>query len=133
MTDTYASPLDLALRLSPGYTLPSDEDADVLLAKASELIDFVTFGRAQWAWSEAGEPGSGEDPADIRVSLAMATCDQVEFWLEAGEEHDVLGLPKGSSLQGGRVQVQRMPGQLGQRTRRTLLHAGLMWAGVRSV
>ena len=133
MVDTFASPLDLSYRLSSGYTLPTDAEADILLAKASELIDYFTFGRAQVAWTEAGEPGSGEDPDPIRVSLAMATCDQVEFWLEAGEEHDVLGLPKGSSLQGGRVQVQRMPGQLGQRAKRTLIQSGLLWAGARSV
>jgi hypothetical protein len=130
MVDTYASTLDFAARVSPGYALPPEADLDRMLLKASELIDYVTFGRAQRAWDRAGAPGSGEDPAQVRVYLSQATCDQVEFWLEAGEEHDVLGLPKGSSLQGGRVQVQRIPGQLGQRAKRTLLTAGLMWAGV---
>lgn len=127
MTDTYATPTELEARLSPGYALPSTPDATKLLLKASELIDYATMGRAQVAFDTAG---SGDDILD---ALSRATCDQVEFWLEAGEEHDVLGLPKGSSLQGGRVQVQRMPGQLGQRAKRTLIQAGLMWAGARSV
>lgn len=127
MTDTYSTPADLAARLSPGYAMPSDQDATILLQKASELIDYFTMGRAQRSFAEAG---SGDDILD---ALSDAACDQVEFWLEAGEEHDVLGLPKNSSLQGGRVQVQRIPGQLGQRARRTLTQAGLLWAGARSV
>ncbi len=123
MTDTYATRAQLAARLSPGYATPSAADAAKMLKKASELVDYATMGRAQKAF----------DADTLLGPLSDATCDQVEFWLEAGEEHDVLGLPKGSSLQGGRVQVQRMPGQLGQRARRTLTQAGLLWAGARSV
>lgn len=137
--DTYATALDLEERLSPGYVMPSEENALIMLRKASEVVDYATLGRAGRLWSATGS-GSG-DPvpgytserlARYREAITQATCDQVEFWLETGEEHDTLGLPKGSSLQGGRVQVQRMPGYLGQRARRTLLSAGLMWAGVSS-
>jgi len=127
MTDVFATPAMLAARLSSAYTMPSDEEATKLLQKASELIDYFTMGRAQIAFDTVDVPQALLD------SLSVAACDQVEFWLEAGEEHDVLGLPKGSSLQGGRVQVQRMPGQLGQRAKRTLINAGLLWAGARSV
>ncbi len=127
MTDSFATVSELEAYLSPAYTMPADATALKLLARASEVIDFYSFGRAQRVVDTV------DAPAALLTSLSDATCAQVEFWLETGEEHDVLGLPKGSSLQGGRVQVQRMPGQLGQRAKRTLLSTGLMWAGARSV
>ncbi len=127
MTDTYATYDELVARLSPSYTAPSPADSAKLLNKASELINYATLGRARTAFN-----ATTPEP-DMIQALSDATCDQVEFWLEAGEEHDVLGLPKGSSLQGGRVQVQRMPGQMGQRAKRTLTEAGLMWQGGRVV
>lgn len=127
MTDVFATTTQLAARISSSYTVPPDEVATKLLASASELIDYVTMGRAQVAFDTV------DIPQALLDALSNAACDQVEFWLEAGEEHDVLGLPKGSSLQGGRVQVQRMPGQLGQRAKRTLIQAGIMWAGVGAV
>lgn len=118
MTSTYATEDDLTARLSSAYTTPPD--AATLLAKASELVDHVTRGRAEVAWE-------ADDASATAVALTKATCDQVEYWLEVGEEHDVVGL-KGS-LQGGRVQLSPVPGALGPRTRRTLLTAGLIWAG----
>ncbi len=132
MSDTYATVPELTARLSPSYTVPAE--AVLLLAKASELIDYVTLGRAQRFVDSEGEwTGTAHDRwAARRALLSDATCDQIEYWLEVGEEHDVLGLPAGSSLQGGRVQVQRMPGALGPRTRRQLLRAGLLYYGVGS-
>jgi len=127
MVDTYATTDQLEARLSPAYTMPEDAVATKLLRSASELVNYATMGRAQKLFDDT-------DASDESLSaLSDATCDQVEFWLETGEEHDVLGLPKGSSLQGGRVQVQRIPGQLGQRAKRTLMDTGLLWAGARSV
>jgi hypothetical protein len=107
--------------------MPSTADATKLLQKASELIDYFTMGRAQRAFNDVNVA------EETIAALSLAACDQVEYWLEVGEEHDVLGLPKGSSLQGGRVQVQRMPGQLGQRAKRTLMNTGLLYMGARSV
>lgn len=124
MTDTFATFEQLEARLSSAYTVTEDE-GEKLLLKASELIDHATLGRAQTLF----ESDDDEDEAR-QTMLAEATCDQVEFWLEVGEEHDVTGLPMGSSLQGGRVQVQKMPGWLGRRPLRTLLRAGLYYAGV---
>lgn len=117
MTDTYATIPDLTARLSAVYTVPAN--ADQLLLKASELIDFATQGKAQLAWY-------GDD-VDLKALLTQATCDQVEFWLEVGEEHDVTGLS--GMMLAGRVQIQKLPGYLGQRPLRTLLRAGLYWAG----
>jgi len=121
MTDTYATVPELTARLSSTYAVPTD--AEILLAKASEVIDYETLGAAQTLYD-------ADPPVPSRLALlSQATCDQVEYWLEVGEEHDVVGLQPGSSLQGGRVQVQKMPGALGQRARRTLLRAGLLYWG----
>lgn len=117
MTDTYATADQLEARLSSAYTVPTD--AAKLLLKASELIDYHTRGRAQAAFDGTDET--------LQSKLADATCDQVEFWLEVGEEHDVEGLT--GALQGGRVQIQHLPNDLGRRARRTLAAAGLYWAG----
>ena len=119
MTDTYADLADLTARLSPGYTAPAPADAGKMLARASELIDYATQGRAQVAWDGAD--------AEVKALLTLATCDQVEYWLETGEEHDVLGLR--GALMAGRLQVQNMPPILGRRTLQTLLGAGLYWPG----
>jgi len=119
MTDSYATVLELEARVSDTFEVPAD--AARLIARASELIDMATMGRAQAAWDLDPED------ADLKTALSDATCDQVEFWLEVGEEHDIAGIR--GSLQGGRVQIQKMPGVLGQRALRTLLRAGLYWAG----
>ena len=118
MTTTFATIDDLTARLSSAYTVP--DNALQLLEKASELIDFATLGRCQHAWDW--------DPTSSRsMAITNAVCDQVEFWMEVGEEHDVAGLH--GSLQGGRVQVNQLPGYLGQRALRTLLSAGLYYSG----
>lgn len=64
---------------------------------------------------------------ETKVLITNATCDQVEYWLETGEEHDVLGLH--GSLQAGRVQINRLPPLLGRRAKRQLVTAGLYYAG----
>jgi len=129
MTTTYASSADLSGRLSAAYSLP-DDAADVarLLAKASELIDFACLGRVERAWNAETSPIVTASMIAIwRAGISAAVCDQVEFWLEVGEEHDVAGLT--GSLQGGRVQIGKLPGYLGQRCARTLMAAGLYYAG----
>lgn len=116
---TYATYAELLARLSPTYTAESEEDSLLVLGKASELIDLETLGRAQMAYDT--------EEAAIRAELSKAACDQVEFWLEVGEEHDVSGLR--GSLVGGRVQVHPVSGTLGPRPRRTLQNAGILWRG----
>ena len=145
--DTYATEDDLRARLSAVYEFP--ENAAQLLRKASEVIDLATQGRAQRAWEarwilqpqspSAGYPVMGAQPsryvlrppADLVArwveGITDATCDQVEYWLEVGEEHDVVGLT--GSMNAGRVQVSQLPPILGARARRSLLLAGMLWAG----
>jgi hypothetical protein len=128
MTSTYATTPDLTDRLSAAYAVPANSDQ--LLTKASELIDFATQGRAEWVFTHAAY-ADGTSTAVAVAALLLATCDQVEFWLETGEEHDVLGLD--GSLMGGRLQVQRMPGYIGPRPKRGLMQVGLYWAGASAV
>lgn len=64
---------------------------------------------------------------ETKTLVTNATCDQVEYWLETGEEFDVLGLH--GSAQAGRVQVNKLPPFLGQRAARQLITAGLYYAG----
>ena len=127
---TYATVEEFRARLDPTYAaypaIADDNDVMLLLLKASELIDEHTLARAQVAYdSEADivEP----DPTPYRTALAKATSDQVEFWLEVGPEHDVAGL-KGSVV-AGRLQIHPVANTLAPRAKRTLMNAGLYWAG----
>lgn len=116
---TYATVDDLTERLSADYALPAN--AEQQLEKASELIDYFTLGRAAQAWDDS------DSDSDANFAIMQATCDQVEFWIEVGETHDVSGLR--GSLVGGRLQVHPVAGTLAPRARRTLSNAGLYWAG----
>jgi hypothetical protein len=119
----YATVEDLEYRLSASYSVP--DNALQLLKKASEVIDEVTLGRTVAIWEDTNTD------ALLKDVITQATCDQVEFWLEVGEEHDVAGL-KGS-LVAGRLQEHPVPGLVGTRVMRSLLRAGLMWRGVGSI
>lgn len=103
----YATAADLAAYL--GKEPP--QDANRLLERASEVIDS--------ALGYLVEP----DPE----ALKLATCQQVEFWLEVGEAHDIAGVS-------GAISVDRLsytaPPVLAPRARRTLLAAGLLYRGV---
>ena len=122
MTSRYAEQTDWAEHLTPTYTIPDspENEAERLLDRASELIDFVTRGRAETAYTGG--------TADQKDKLIKATVFQCEYWLEVGEEHDVTGLR--GTLIGGRVQVQHLPGKLGPRPARYLMDAGLLYSGV---
>src|ERR1035437_3828661 len=101
----YATQADLAAYLGPEYVCPVDPDASRLLIRASELLYEVTNRRTQLAWDGTiyQYAYSGYIPpspyavppyttANYQQAITLATCAQVEFWLEIGEEHDVLGL-----------------------------------------
>lgn len=117
---TYATVEELTERLSADYSLPAN--AEQQLAKASELIDYFTLGRAALAWDDS------DSDSDTNFAISQAVCDQVEFWCEVGEPHDTSGLR--GSLVGGRLQVHPVSGTLAPRARRTLSNAGLYWEGV---
>ena len=122
MTDTFASHAELLARIDTSvYPVPNDTTK--LRRDASELIDFVSQGRAQVAFDS--------DDATLKALLSDATCDQVEYWLEVGPEHDVVGLV--GSLTSGRWSVSKVTPALGPRALRTLKRAGLFWSGVGAI
>lgn len=125
----YATNTSFAEHVQSQYvTFPAvadTDDLDFLLARASEVIDEVTLNYAPVAYEDEAEL---DLVTTMRDALEKAACEQVEFWLEVGPEHDVAGL-KGS-LVAGRLQVHPVAKMLGPVPHRTLRAVGLIWTGV---
>ncbi|WP_151480627.1 hypothetical protein [Streptomyces albicerus] len=68
-----------------GQTPPADIDR--LLARASELLDSDVLLGAVYDVDASGLPTD----ADVIKAFSDATCAQVEYWEEEGEESDVSG------------------------------------------
>ena len=119
----YATVSDLTARLSAAYDVPDTAVAEKLLVRASEIIDWATLNRAQIFYED--DP---DDDLGWRTTLKNATCDQVEFWLEVGEEHDVASMR--GSIVSGRLQIHPTPPRLGDRAKQTLINGGLLYRGV---
>lgn len=83
-----------------GQTAPND--AERLLRRASELLDATVT--VPFAVRDDGMPA---DPSDAEA-LRDATCAQVRFWVETGEEHDIDGLA-GTTVNVGGVAGRRPP------------------------
>ena len=104
----YATTDDLAAYLGKQESeLPGD--AARLLERASELVDFATFGRA------AGDPEAAK----------KAVCAQVEHWLLTGEEQAITGPVQQASL-GSLSITYTWRGPLAPRAVQHLLMAGLL-------
>jgi hypothetical protein len=114
MAVSYATPDDL-------YAwVPVDvEDPARLLARATEVVDSAV--RAPFRVDSAGTP---LDP-ETAEALTSATCAQVEFWLEVGEEHDVAGLA-GRQVSVGQLSISALPPTVAPRAARILAGAGLL-------
>lgn len=122
----FATTADLEAFLGVDYTVPAD--ADRIIQRASELVAHRTIGLATAYWHTP----TLEDPHDqYTEGLRDATCAQVEFWLEVGEEHDIVGLT--GSVNSGKFSLSHLPQRLGPRARAFLIDAGLLHgrAGVR--
>ena len=78
-----------------GQSAPSSIER--LLTRASELLD-ATVTASFVVDSDTGLP---TDPLDA-AALRDASCAQVRFWVETGEEHDIDGLA-GTPIQVGGV------------------------------
>ena len=101
-------------------------DAERMLTRASELITYVTRFAVY-------DVDTDDEPTDTTVLAALrdATCAQVEYWAEVGEDEDVGGSVQGISL--GPLQVQYGAGDnrvtptfLAPRAQRILSNAGLL-------
>lgn len=124
----YATTTELQEYLG-GASLPSD--ANRLLERASDLVDYATFGKL--------------DPTDTeQMDVAKkATCAQVEYWMSVGENIDVSGSSynsisigtysatfsnSSSSKSTGNQELAMAP-----RARRILFLAGYTYRGVRMI
>lgn len=117
----HAVKADLEAYAGESVTLPSDDEIDRLLDRASELIDEITMLRCVDA-----------DNDDHTEARKLATCAQAEYWLQAGEPRGLEGSVQSYSV--GSVQVtygagNRRP-ELASRARRHLMLAGLLYRGV---
>lgn len=118
MTVAYATVDELHSYVSASADL--GDEADRWLERASELIDDTV--RASFAVDDTTNL-----PTDTAVIAAMrdATCAQIEFWLEVGEDHDVEGLAdRQVSIHG--LSLQALPPELAPRARRIMRTAGLL-------
>lgn len=92
------------------------------LTRATEVID-----------EHIVAPYDTEDP-DVLSALADATCAQVEFWLEVGEEHDIGGQRGQVSIGGqGGLSISKLPNTLALRARRALSRENLLTRSVQAV
>lgn len=114
----YAEYTELETYLGDRVPLPIQPEGERMLDRASELIAAKTRHWAEYYWVE---PRLVE-PTAYQSALTKAVLQQVEFWIEVGEEHDIA--PE-NARQVGRVQYSTTP-RLGARARDTLVDAGLL-------
>lgn len=136
---SFATPEQVEAYIGPtrAAALPADADeVDRLIARASELIYEASGKQASRAYaghllSEYVDPLSDLTPftqADYQLGLANAVSAQIEFWLEWGEDHAIVGL-QGSAVS-GKVSVSQLPGQIAPRAMNHLSTLGLLGARV---
>jgi hypothetical protein len=115
----YADKTDLAAYLAVEQTaLPAD--ADRLLARASEHVDYVTLGNVD---------SSNWDHLD---AAKKAACAQVEFWMQQGETSAFRGTVESYTI--GKVGMRYAQGAGGEtktapRAEQALMLAGLLYRG----
>jgi hypothetical protein len=135
MTTAYTDAESLEAYVGTTYTLPVAAEVTRLIERASQLIDFVTRGRAQAGYD--GDLSIGPTNTlplgaltqeDYQTALERAANAQVEFYLEVGEEHEIVGLT--GSARTGRVSFDKLPSRLGPRAKDALIEAGLISARV---
>lgn len=116
----YATFAELEAYLGDRVPHPVQEEGERMLDRASDLIAAKTRHWAEFYWVEPRP-----DPlTSHQTALNKAAVQQVEFWLETGEEHDIVGTA-GSPTQVGRVSYGTPP-RLGPRASDTLVDAGLL-------
>lgn len=119
----YATTTELQAYL--GGTLPPSPQR--LLDRASELIDYATFGQIDISIDEQKD------------AAKLSTCQQVEYWIQVGENIDIDGI-KLDSISIGTYQAvynndagSKSFSTLAPRARRTLFLSGMLFRGVRMI
>lgn len=114
----YATPAELATYVGEGVELPSTEEQERLLERASELVDSVSLLRID------------DTDADHLAAARDATAAQVEWWLSAGEDaetgppvqsYSIGSLSLSYGVAGGAHRMRLAP-----RAKRHLFLAGLL-------
>ena len=112
-----------------------DSELDRLIARASELIYYASGNlatRAYLGFLLADYFGGYVDPltlptpltmADYRLGLSFAVSAQIEFWLEWGEDHAIVGLTGAATS--GKIVISKLPGQVAPRALMHLMGLGL--------
>lgn len=119
----YATVGELEAYLGERVSLP--EDPARLLDRASEFISSVTNGVLErFETDYAGE----FTQVEVEAALRDATCAQVEFWIEIGEEFDIAN-PQGS-VAAGKLSMSQLPPKLALRAKRHLRSVALMGSAV---
>lgn len=120
MTVAYASSAELEAFVSATVWAAIDaSDVDRLLARASEVVDDHCL-----AGFVVDTDTSLPTDTDIAQAVQDATCAQVEYWVEVGEEHDVAGIA-GRDVTIARFSIDRLPPVLAPRALRFLAAEGL--------
>jgi hypothetical protein len=119
----YATLAQLASYLGVAQSaLPSN--ANILLDRASDLIDYITLGRIEIA------------DAEQAAVAQKATCQQVEYMIEYGEidkdenAYKSVSIGTFSATFGDKSSGMKT---LSPRARRTLFLAGMLYRGVRMI
>lgn len=109
--------------LSAAHLEQLGDDVERVLQRASEVV--AEAATAGYLADLDGAPVHTWD-AD---ALRDATCAQVEQWLEVGEENDIAGYSRGTSIGvAGGLNLSALPSILAPRARRILRAAGLVGA-----
>lgn len=113
----YATSADLATFL--GTDAPVD--ADRLLARASEHLDSF-LALCVYDVDANGNP----TVANQRNAIGLATCAQVEQWLEVGEDNLIAGYPGDTMMVRGRqISDSKRPAKFAPRAIALLYRAGI--------
>lgn len=128
MPAPWATTADLTTYLAGSpYTAPTGATATHYLDRAFEVVDDHTTG----TWSVVGGVPTWTDPADstntrdVTADLVKAVCAQVEQWLEVGEDNDVAGYARDTTVSYG-VSTTGLPDLLAPRAARVLRKALLL-------
>ncbi len=99
------------------------DDAERLLERASELIDYYTLNNID------------EDDSDHMEAAQKAVCAQVEYWEELGDEHGIMVMLRQISIGSFSATAGQQDGQsqipeLAPRAQQALFMKGLLSRGV---
>lgn len=98
---------------------PLPDDADRILTRAAEIINWAVLGRTE---------GADEYVTSL---VKQAICAQVEYWVQVDESVDVVGPPKRMTVFGA-MDVAVDLNLVGPRARRYLVMSGLINRRVRA-